>query len=401
MQELSSHQTLKFIETNFPVLLEDLKQVVAIDSGTHNKIGVDKVGDWIKTRMLSWGWDIGRHEFERIGDFIFGSIHGNGKGHIILLAHMDTVFSDGTAASRPVAIEGNRVKGAGVCDMKSGLLSGLWAMRAIQTQGINDFECISLCCVSDEEDRSPEGARFLLDFLKEYDGALVLEAARPNGTIVSSRKGAGKYSFRVIGVSAHAGTEPEKGANAVAELAHHITAVTRLNAPSTGVTISVNRIEGGTKFNVIPDFACAEVDVRVPDRYSLREIASALQRLSKRTYIAGTSVEIDGFIRPAMPKTEGTVHLLSLAQRAALRLGFEISDAPVSGGTSDANYAAEAGIPVLDGLGPIGGDDHTEAEYVLLDSIVPRTTMLALLVFDSCREYIRLRQMSNRSLPVP
>jgi glutamate carboxypeptidase len=212
------------------------------------------------------------------------------------------------------------------------------------------------------------------------DAVLVLEAARMNGDIVSARKGAGVYTVRVKGKAAHAGVEPEKGANAILEIAHQAIAFQKLNGIAPGVTINVGIVSGGTAHNVVPDVAKLEVDVRAVDIVGVAAIRHAVAHLNHQTTVLGTQVQIQGgFSYFPMAKTQATAFLVKMAQEMAQELGFEVKDA-ATGGASDANQIAALGVPVLDGLGPVGGLDHGPDEYIEQASIVPRTALLVGLI---------------------
>jgi glutamate carboxypeptidase len=212
------------------------------------------------------------------------------------------------------------------------------------------------------------------------DAALVLESARANGDIVSARKGSGEFQLRVTGKAAHAGVEPEKGANAVVELAHQILALQALNGLAPGVTVNPDVIVGGTVSNVIPAEATVTVDVRAVDPAGAKAVAQALASLPTRMTVPGTRAEISGgFSYPPMAKTPAVNLLADLARDSARELGFEINDV-ATGGASDANVLASLGVPVLDGLGPIGGLDHSPDEYIEVDSLVPRAAMVTGLI---------------------
>jgi glutamate carboxypeptidase len=298
----------------------------------------------------------------------------------MLIGHLDTVYPDGTAAARPMRFEGGHILGPGVCDMKGGLLVGMYAMRALQIIGFDNFAELLFFFNSEEEMGSPVSRSLYSSIAQQMDANLVLEAARMNGDIVSARKGAAVYTVRTRGKSAHAGVEPEKGANAALELAQQVIALHRLNGLAPGVTVNVGRLGGGTAHNVIPAEAWAEIDVRAIDPAGVEAITTAIAALTGQTSVPGTQAEISGgFSYLPMAKTPAIDFLVKLALAAAGELGIATKDT-ATGGASDANQLAALGLPVLDGLGPVGGLDHGPNEYIERDSIVPRTAMLALLI---------------------
>jgi glutamate carboxypeptidase len=265
--------------------------------------------------------------------------------------------------------------------MKSGLLSGLYVAHAIVQSGFDNFGEIGLFCNSEEETGSPVSSQLYPQFVRGADAALVLESARANGAIVSARKGAGTYTVTVHGKAAHAGVEPEKGASSVIALAHYAEALHALNGFRPGLTLNVGVVRGGTKSNVIADFAEAELDVRILRAADAEPLEQAMREILAREFIPGTTAQLSGGItNPAMEKTPATAHLVELAKSAARELGFEIEDV-ATGGASDGNYTASLGTPTLDGLGPISGEAHNVVtEWTDANSIAPRTTMLAKLI---------------------
>jgi glutamate carboxypeptidase len=369
-----------FLTTSRAALLADLAALVNVDCGTRNKAGVDSVGKWIGARCAAWAWEVERFPLADYGDCWLARLHGDGNGRLLLMGHLDTVYPDGIAAVRPMRSEGHKTIGPGVCDMKGGLLVGMYALRALQTVNFRDFGEILFFFNSDEEMGSPGSRPLYEPVARGMDAALVLESARANGDIVSARKGSGEFQLRVTGKAAHAGVEPEKGANAVVELAHQILALQALNGFKPGVTVNPNVTGGGTVSNVIADAAWVTVDVRAVDPAGAEAATQALTSLSERTTVPGTHVELHGrFSYPPMARTPAVGFLAGLARDSARELGFEINDV-ATGGASDANVLASLGIPVLDGLGPIGGLDHSPEEYIEADSLLPRTALLAALI---------------------
>jgi glutamate carboxypeptidase len=369
-----------FLESTRVNFLADLETLVSIDCGTHNKAGVDRVGAWVRDRCLERGWAIEHYPQTDYGDCWLARLRGSGIGRVMLMGHLDTVYPDGTAAARPMRFEEGKILGPGVCDMKGGVLAGMYALRALQTIGFEDFAEMLMFFTSDEEVSSPISRPISSTLAQQVDAVLVLESGRMNGDIVSARKGSGEFIVKVSGKAAHAGVEPEKGAHAILELAHQIIALHQLNGLAPGVTVNADVIGGGTVYNVIPAEAWVEVDVRAIDSIGAAALQRALADLPKQTTIPGTRVEISGrFKYPPMAKTPTTALLVEYARETARELGFDVNDA-ATGGASDANVIAGLGVPVLDGLGPVGGLDHSPDEYIEADSIVPRTALVAGLI---------------------
>jgi len=372
--------------------LRDLESLVNTDCGTHNKAGVDAVARIVRERLIAFGAEVVDFPQEEYGDMLYARWRGRGTARIVMIGHLDTVYSDGTAAQLPFHKLGARIKGPGSNDMKSGVLSGVYAARAIVQSGFDQFAEIGLFCNSEEEIGSPVSRELYPDFVRGADAALVLEAARENGAIVSARKGVGHYTITVRGKAAHAGVEPEKGANANLALAHHLIAFQALNGFRPGLTVNVGVVRGGTKSNVVADTATADVDVRIVRAADAAPLEQAMRDILARAIVPGTTAELSGYVaNPPMEKTAATTRLVELAQRAARELGFEIEDV-ATGGASDGNYTASLGVPTLDGLGPVGGRGHNAVEeFVDANSIVPRTALLAKLIVAIAEEKIRTK----------
>ncbi|MDQ6796391.1 MAG: M20 family metallopeptidase [Chloroflexota bacterium] len=379
------------IRAALPDYLAELERMVNTDCGSYTKAGVDAVGARAAAFLERLGATVERRADDRLGDTVVATFEGTSRGgpRVLLIGHLDTVFDPGTAAERPFRIEGGRAFGPGVTDMKSGLLAGLHAIAALRTLAGSDglpFERLAFVANPDEEIGSPASTPHIRELAATSDVCLVLECARANGDIVSARKGILDLRLTVHGRAAHAGVEPEKGRSAILEAARLVTELHQLNGRWPGVTVNVGVIAGGTRPNVVPERCSLEVDVRATARDALQAAEAAIRELAAKTKVPDTRVEIAEMGRHwPMEKLERSGRLVEHAQAIARRLGFEVHDA-ATGGASDANTTSGMGVPTIDGLGPIGGNDHSPAEYLDLESIVPRTTLLAGLLLSIARD---------------
>ena len=372
------------IGLDLAVYLADLERLVSIDCGSYTQAGVDEVGRWVAAFFTELGAsvEVRPDPAGLLGATVIATFSGRLDGpRVLLIGHMDTVFDPGTAAERPFRIEDDIAYGPGVTDMKSGLLSGLYAIKAILAErGGLPFERLVFIANPDEEIGSPTSTPHIRALAAETDVALVLECARANGDIVSARKGILDLRLVVHGRAAHAGVEPEKGRSAILEAARIVGDLHELNGRWPGVTVNVGVIGGGTRPNVVAERCSLEVDVRATSREALETAEAEIRRIGTATEIPDTTVEFEPMARWwPMEKLERSGRLVEHAQAVAGALGFTVADAS-TGGASDANTTSGLGVPSLDGLGPIGGNDHAPSEYLDIDSIVPRTTMLAGLL---------------------
>jgi glutamate carboxypeptidase len=380
-----------------PAYLDDLATLVNIDCGSYTKAGVDRVGRWTRQFLERLGARVEVHPHATLGDTVVGTFDGAAGGpRVMLVGHMDTVFDEGAAAARPFRIKAGRAYGPGVTDMKSGLLSGLYGLLVLR--GMNEgsavsdgaaplpFERLTFIANPDEEIGSPASTAIISDVARTVDACFVLECARANGDIVSSRKGILDARVTIHGRAAHAGVEPEKGRSAILAAAHLVPALHALTGRWPGVTCNVGVIAGGTRPNVVPEEARLEVDLRAMTREHLEAAEAEVRALIAEPALPDVTIEMEPMARWwPMEKLERSGRLVDLAVGLAGRLGFELHDA-TTGGASDANTTAGMGVPSLDGLGPIGGMDHSPDEYLELDSIVPRTTLLAALLLAVARD---------------
>jgi glutamate carboxypeptidase len=372
-----------------PALLADLERLVNLDCGSYTRDGVNEVATWTTAFLERIGGDVIRHPDPDgvLGDTVEAVFHGEAGGpRALLVGHTDTVFPEGTAAARPFRIEDGRATGPGVTDMKSGLLTLLYGLEAALAAGPLPFERLTVIANPDEEIGSPASTPHVERVARASDVAFSLECARANGDIVSSRKGTGDYVITVTGRAAHAGVEPEKGRSAILAAAHLVVDLHALNGRWPGVTCNVGVIEGGIRPNVVAERTVLQVDLRAVERASMAAADAAIRALTAAPAVPDVTIDVDLRHRHwPMEKLPRSGRLVALAQGLAAGLGFEVRDA-ATGGASDANTTAGLGVPTLDGLGPIGGMDHSPEEWLDAASIVPRTALFAALLLATGRD---------------
>ena len=371
------------VAARYERFIDDLASLVNVDCGSYTPDGVNQVADAVSEFLTELGASVERipHRPEtterQLGDLVIGRIAGTGP-RLLLIGHMDTVFEPGTAAQRPFRVDGERATGPGVSDMKGGLLAGLHALAALHA--IDLRPSVTFVANPDEEIGSPFSTPHIRRLAGEHDAALVLECARANGDIVSARKGIADYEILITGRAAHAGVEPEKGRSAIVEAAHQVLALQGLNGRWPSVTVNAGVIEGGTRPNVVAASCRMELDLRASSTAEFEVAAAEVEAIVMHPTLEGVTTRLrQAAFHAPMERTPGNARLAALATSIAAELGFELRDA-LTGGASDANTTTAAGLPTLDGLGPIGGDDHSADEWLDLSSVVPRTTLLATLI---------------------
>ena len=370
-----------YTQQHLSTYIEELRTLCAIDSDSYNKVGLDVMAAWLGERMRGIGMDVSIIEREEWGNDLLGVLRGTGQGTVLLLGHTDTVYPPGTASARPLRVEGETVYGPGVSDMKGNVLAAIYVIEALQALHFTDYGEIRFLCVSDEEINIRHCHDVMRQACQDCQRALVLEAARANGDIVSARKGHTWYALTAQGCSAHAGVEPEKGRNAIVEIAHQVLQFQDLNGWREGITVNAGVISGGTVANVVPDFAKVVFDLRFLSHDDRKATERRFHELMEQRRIPDVelTLEVAPDIKGPMMRTSASVQLAEQAQHIAQLLGFSVNHVSTGGG-SDASFTSEAGIPTLDGLGPVGGRDHSPFEYLMLDSVAPRAALLAGLI---------------------
>ena len=371
-------------ERHKPAAIKLWERLVNIDSGTGDAEGLAAVGAVAIEELKRLGAAVETVPAApaAVGDNIVASLSGSGKGKVLLIAHMDTVFARGTAAARPFRIADGRAYGPGVSDDKAGIVVALAVLKILDDLKFRDYARITLMLNTNEETGS-RGSRALIEKLaREHDVTLNLEGGRVGDGITIWRKGSGTLKVEVKGRASHAGATPELGRNAVMELAHQMFQLSRLASAEKGTTINFTVIKGGDRKNVSPDFAEADADVRALVTEEFDRVEREMAVVSQKKFIPDTEVKTS-LIRtfPAMTQNARTDALAAMAQRIYGELGKTLTLGG-SGGAADSSLSAGVFKPTLDGLSLIGGNAHTDREYALVDSMVPRFYLVTRMVME-------------------
>lgn len=371
---------MDFVKESEKSMIELIEKLVNIDSGSYNKEGIDRIGKILIKKYLKMGFDYQRINNDTLGDHLVIQHKDAAETDILLLAHMDTVFSDGTATARPFKIINNRAYGPGVIDMKSSLVMLLYSVKQLFHIGDESYKNISILLTSDEEIGSPTSKQLIRKVSETKKYALVMEPAREDGSIVSSRRGGGSYQLTVKGRATHAGVSPEEGVSAIEELAYKIVELEKLNSLDEGISISVGIVEGGEAVNVIPDKAEASIDIRISSIEQGKRLAKKIEEICSRPNVEGAEIILEGGLgRQPMELTQKNLELVEIVKEVGRSIGLELKDTHTGGG-SDASFPSEVGVATIDGLGPIGGELHSEDEYLEVSSLTERCFLLSKLI---------------------
>lgn len=373
---------IEFFVQHSPALLELLGELVRIESPTLNKAAVDRLGERIAREARDLGAEVTAVPESQAGDHLVCRWNGadSTNSSILVLCHMDTVFELGTLAANPFREEGGTLRGPGVLDMKGGIALFLAVARLLRGQGRWPARPLTALFTSDEETGSLTSRALIEAEARRAAIVFCLEPGMADGALKTARKGTGDIELRARGVAAHAGAAHEQGRNAIEELAHHILSAQKLTDYAKGTTVNVGVVRGGTRSNVVPDEASAEVDFRIAEPGEAARLQAWAGSL--KPVISGASVEaVVSLNRPPMPRDETMARTFTRAQAIAAGLGLALSEGS-TGGASDANFVAPLGVPVLDGLGLVGEWAHSEREFVRVESIPQRAALLAALLME-------------------
>lgn len=376
-------RVLEWLAAQGDAMLDFVRTLVDIDSGSYDKAGVDAVGGQLLAFLSAHGIASSVIANDRFGDAIRAEINsvagGGANAPVLLLGHRDTVFSAGEASRRPFRVSGGMGSGPGCCDMKAGLVINAFVLAALARFAAAPSPVTALF-TADEEIGSPSSKALIRDTARSARAVFNSEPGRPGGGIVTGRKGGKFMRIEVFGKAAHAGNNIADGISAIEELARKIVKLHALTDLQSGITCNVGTVSGGQTVNTVAPSAAAEVDLRFirPDE-GARAFA-AIEAIVAEENVPGTRarLEVTGEFEPLVA-SEASQRLYRHYAACAGALGQSV--APVfAGGCSDAGFAAGAGAPTICAVGPIGARAHTPEEYLDVASIVPRAQALALAI---------------------
>lgn len=387
MNKPEPDRRLAYFTKRCDAIVSTIRELVEIESPSDNKSAVDRLAEIVAGKFAHLGGEIRVHQAANFGDHLQVNFAGNSTKPVLLLGHYDTVYPVGTLSKMPCAVAGNKLTGPGVLDMKAGIALMLHAIAALQEWHGKEKSAalprpVTVLLVSDEEAGSDSSRAITESLAKKSAAVLVLEPSYgPQGAVKSARKGVGEYLVKVTGRASHAGLDFEKGVNAIRELAQQIEKISSFTDLKKGLTVNVGIVAGGSRTNVVPAEATAQVDVRIArmkDGAGIEKKMRSLHPFNRKCKLTVTG----GINRPPMERTAGVAALYARAATIARNLGWKLGEAAVGGG-SDGNFTAGLGIPTLDGLGGVGDGAHATHEHILISELPRRAALLAGLIEEA------------------
>lgn len=377
------------VEANRAGALDLLREIVDIDSGTGDIEGGNKVAAVLAARLAALGAEMHPEPAEAPGlpDNLVAVLHGTGKGRILIIAHLDTVFGPGTAAARPFRTDDKRAYGPGVGDEKGGLVLAVTALKILHDTGFRDYATITLMIDSSEERGSVGSTALIKRLAAQHDVEFNMEPGDAPDVLTVWRKGSASVRLTVKGRAAHAGVAPQDGRNAALELVHQIAALDgAFPKIGDGTTVNLTLIKAGDRANIIPDSAEATYSVRYRRPEDYAAVLARMQEAAKATQIPDTTVTV---VPPAtgFPPLVQNARITALAGRANALYGEigKTAELGGNGGASESALVMSAGTVALDGLGPVMGDAHNDKEWIDLGSVAPRLYLITRLLMETGR----------------
>jgi glutamate carboxypeptidase len=374
---------LEYFQNRLETIVEIIRAVVETESPSRDEAGSRAVVDLLEAqaKKLACVDLIERIPAEGFGEHLkiraFGERSAE-KGYVLLLGHTDTVHPRGSLAERPWRMEDGKIFAPGIFDMKANAVLILEVLRYLAENNLQPSCAINILLTCDEEIGSHSGRALVEAEAKNTKACFVFEPSAPGGKVKTGRKGTGNYVLQAHGIASHAGLDPQKGANAVGELARQIIELHKLNDFEIGTTVTVTTITGGTTTNVVPAEAECDIDVRFTSLAEAERIDAEIRALKPVDERVRLEV-LGGINRPPLERTPQVIALFEKAKALAASLGVTLEETQV-GGASDGNFVGPLGVPVLDGLGIAGDGAHAVHEHILVDDIPFRGALLASLL---------------------
>ena len=378
---MNSVEFLKYFDHRHAHILDSIHKIVNIESPSRDVAGNRQVVDFLENEItkISPDFSVERIFAANYGEHLIIRAFQSDEKPILLLGHTDTVHPRGSFQNNPTRIEENKFYGCGIFDMKANCVLMLEILRAFAELNLKPMRPMTILLSCDEEIGSFTGRAHCEHEAEKSEFCLVFEPSA-NGKVKTGRKGTGMFTLKTHGIPAHAGLEPEKGASAILEISRQIEKLSMLNDFAIGTTVTVGTINGGTTSNVVPAEAECAIDVRFTSLAEAERIENEIRNL--KSVDERVKLEIVGAInRPPLERTTSIVKLYEKARKIAASFDYELGETQV-GGASDGNFVGALGVPVLDGIGISGNGAHTLEEYILIDDIPKRATLLALLLLS-------------------
>ncbi|WP_149537083.1 M20 family metallopeptidase [Siccirubricoccus phaeus] len=372
-----------WLATQQGAMLQVLEEMVNTDGGSYDKPGVDAVGAIVQRFMAEHGIPVEVVKREKYGDCLKARVEGgaalasgNRQQSIVLMGHRDTVFPKGEPTRRPFTIRDGIAYGPGVADMKAGLVMNMFVLAAFRKFGGAPGPLLGLF-TGDEEIGSPEGREVIEATAREARVVFNSEPGRPNGGVVTGRKGGVFSIFDIEGKAAHSGGNFEAGISAIGELAAKITAIHALTDLKRGITLNVGLVSGGQSVNTVAPWAQGQIDLRYVEPADRDEVMTKIAAIIAKSFVPGTKAKltIRGEFLP-LTQSPAAAKLFEMYKAAAGESGLAITP-EFSGGCADSGFTAAVGAPTICAVGPVGGKAHSPEEYLEVASLVPRAQAAA------------------------
>lgn len=396
----SPDQVKKVIEAEKPMYLNTLKDLVQIESGSKDIVGLNQIAQVVAVRLKQAGAEVSVENSaniyrmddtpEQVGPMIKAVLKGKGKSKIMLIAHMDTVYEKGMLKDQPFKVEGDKAYGLGIIDDKQGVAAILHVIASLKKLNYQNYGTITVLMNSDEEISSPSSRQLITETAQDQDIVLSFEGGGKEGNLRLATSGIGAAYLDIKGKASHAGVKPEAGVNALTELSHQIAQLQNLSNPQTGLKLNWTVANAGKTRNVIPDSASAQADVRAIRVEDFTAVEKTLIEKVKNKKLSDSQVNVKFEVRrPPLTANDASKKLAEKAQQIyknELNIPLTVSSQPTGGGTDAAFAGLKSKAAVLEGVGLSGDGAHSSnAEYILIDSIVPRLYLATRLIIEASK----------------